>query len=600
MAVPSRNGRHPGQTGRTVRLPVQVVAPGDDGAIRLEGEAVVAPCRDGLDVRQTGRNVCLAVGVVAPGDDCAIALEGEAEVPTGRNGRHPRQTGGNVRLGVDVGAPGDHSAVAPDGKAVVCPRRHCRHPGQVGRNARLPVAVVAPGENRTVRLERQPVEVARRDGAEMIPADRGVRLAFVVSAPGQEVVPRWRDRREGVHAVRRAETRGSVIANLRRAQIRSVAAPVLAADVACGHVVEVGGVRIQVPRGIRPSHRHPCQGINPGDDRSGGARSASDSPPTRVGVHRDPGVRIRNGRDIGGGLPAAPRIGLPQRLRLYRGATGTGGVVAGAVGVIPHRFGPAASIRGRFEGCPTNRRHVRRGRREQRQVERDLVVARAPISCGGDDRHPRVIQVGIRFNSVEEALHRTVAQRHHRCAEQDRRVNSVHDIRELRGVGLDMKDLAVRADRGNHLEVQVGLSGPARVVYRIGRPTDLVDLPEAAVGRGAWRQSEVTAIHGQIGFPSRRVVRIDHRNDDPGATGARQRIGAPQIGRTVARHHGGGCDLTGGKTWDVRPADRQTAHVAHWNRAAEGLRTTGFGATGGCGCRGCATGVRGGLGRDRG
>src|SRR5580698_4701546 len=79
-------------------------------------------------------------------------------------------------------------------------------------------------------------------------------------------------------------------------------------------------------------------------------------------------------------------------------------------------------------------------------------------------------------------------------------VNGVTQIRVAVGVGFNQYDVAVRTDRGNHVEVETLFDRPARPVgtRRIAALSGLIDLLEAAVGGGAGRQSELRTVNLEI------------------------------------------------------------------------------------------------------
>src|ERR1035437_9693599 len=77
----------PRQAGRN-RIALDVVAPGDDRVVRLEGEAMPVAGIDGGDARETGRYRDLPVLVATPRDHRPVRLEGEAVQVTGGNRRY--------------------------------------------------------------------------------------------------------------------------------------------------------------------------------------------------------------------------------------------------------------------------------------------------------------------------------------------------------------------------------------------------------------------------------------------------------------------------------------------------------------------------------
>ena len=86
------------------------------------------------------------------------------------------------------------------------------------------------------------------------------------------------------------------------------------------------------------------------------------------------------------------------------------------------------------------------------------------------------------------------------------------EVGEAVRVRLDEQDLAVRADRGDHLDVEIDLLPPPGVGRRRRRASSLVDFRETAVRRGAGRQAELAAVSGEIGCGVRIVVSVDDRD----------------------------------------------------------------------------------------
>ena len=83
----------------------------------------------------------------------------------------------------------------------------------------------------------------------------------------------------------------------------------------------------------------------------------------------------------------------------------------------------------------------------------------------------------------------------------------------VRVARFNKQNVAFRADRGDHVEVERFFAGPTRIFCRQRRcQTVLIDLAETSVGRGARRKSERRTIHGEIGFGLGIVVRVDDRD----------------------------------------------------------------------------------------
>ena len=86
-------------------------------------------------------------------------------------------------------------------------------------------------------------------------------------------------------------------------------------------------------------------------------------------------------------------------------------------------------------------------------------------------------------------------------------------VRLVGRVRLDEQDVAPRADRGHHLDVERDLRLPVRVCDRVvARLAVLVHLPEAPVCRRAGRDAVVRAIGVQVRLDRRVVVGVDERD----------------------------------------------------------------------------------------
>ncbi len=75
--------------------------------------------------------------------------------------------------------------------------------------------------------------------------------------------------------------------------------------------------------------------------------------------------------------------------------------------------------------------------------------------------------------------------------------------------------MAIRANGADHIEVERDLLRPAAVRAGILRPAPLVDLAEAAVGRGTSGQAIVGSIDSEIRFGIGIVIGIDNRDRAP-------------------------------------------------------------------------------------
>ena len=95
---------------------------------------------------------------------------------------------------------------------------------------------------------------------------------------------------------------------------------------------------------------------------------------------------------------------------------------------------------------------------------------------------------------------------------RDRLVHREAQVREAVAVGLDEHELALRAERADHLEVERHLLRPSAVVPRVGRTAPLVDLPEAPVRGRARRQPERRAVDAQVGLGGGVIEGVDDRH----------------------------------------------------------------------------------------
>ena len=193
MITPGCHRHRVAQTVGLDRLPVvgtdpgigRAGAPGHDGTVRLQCQAVVSPGRDRHRIAQTGRHDRLPeiragarVGCPrAPGRGCAVGLERQAMVVAGSHLHDVAQAGRDhglpqLRAGPRVtgaGTPGHRHPISSQGQAMVKPRCSPRHVAHPARNARLVVVVAPPGNQRPKRQERirtghAPVGIAGHQG----------------------------------------------------------------------------------------------------------------------------------------------------------------------------------------------------------------------------------------------------------------------------------------------------------------------------------------------------------------------------------------------------------------------------------------------------
>ena len=148
----------------------------------------------------------------------------------------------------------------------------------------------------------------------------------------------------------------------------------------------------------------------------------------------------------------------------------------------------------------------------------------------------------------------------------DRRVVRGAEVAQTIRVGLDQQDVAVRADRRDHVQVHGLLGRPLNVPWRQRRRLALLVQLGHAPGTGtglAWRQAIVGAIRRQI-RDRLRVVKGVHHGDGlaDALTGRRagQVVRAAQVGGPVPGHGLGPGDsqaVTG-----ARADQRQALHLA--------------------------------------
>ena len=115
------------------------------------------------------------------------------------------------------------------------------------------------------------------------------------------------------------------------------------------------------------------------------------------------------------------------------------------------------------------------------------------------------------------------------------RVDRLVEVGVGRAVRLDQQDVAVRAGRRDHVEVEADLQSPAVVDGRQGRRgAVLVDLLEAAVGGGARRQPVVLAVDGEVLLGVRVVVGVDDGDRLAAGRRAGELVRRLDVGRPVA------------------------------------------------------------------
>ena len=308
-----------------------------------------------------------------------------------------------------------------------------------------------------------------------------------------------------------------------------------------------------------------------GDDRRGGAGAAHLEPAAlAVGVvDRQAGVGIRDRGDVVIGPLRAAGVGLPGRLRVIRRAARAGAFAAGAA--APHGLGPAARVRRGAERGAADGGHVLRCCRVGDAVS--VVTGRS------GDRHAGMVVVLAVVGCVGGRLRTAVAVGHEVGAE---RYRGVHPGAQVSGVGavrLDQDDVAQRADRRHHVDVERFLDVPS-VAARCGRQRAglalFVDLLEAAAAASG--QAPVGAVSGEVGGGIRVVIGVDDSHRLAAARGGRRKgVGALQAGWSVT--------VAG---WCLIRADRCLRAVRHVGADQHHARILAWR----CGDRACAPVVR--------
>ena len=156
------------------------------------------------------------------------------------------------------------------------------------------------------------------------------------------------------------------------------------------------------------------------------------------------------------------------------------------------------------------------------------------------DRDVRVVVVAVVTRLAGELGRRPVAVADRRGSHQGGAGDRRSQVGEAIRARLDQQNAALRADRRDHLDVQVDLLSPADVSRRErGGVAVLVHLPEAAGLGRAQRQFELGAVGREVGVGIRVVVRVDDGDRDTVARPRRpgriaRLVGARKVGRVVA------------------------------------------------------------------
>src|SRR6266511_2120902 len=117
MSVAGGGRGYPGESARHAALPEVVAAataPGDEGAVALQGQAVKVAGGDRGHAGEAARHAALpGAGGAAPGDDGTVALQGQAVPETGGDCGYAREAARHAALPVvaEATAPGDDGAV---------------------------------------------------------------------------------------------------------------------------------------------------------------------------------------------------------------------------------------------------------------------------------------------------------------------------------------------------------------------------------------------------------------------------------------------------------------------------------------------------------
>ena len=241
------------------------------------------------------------------------------------------------------------------------------------------------------------------------------------------------------------------------------------------------------------------------------------SEPERV-VDGEPGVGVGHGGHVGHRAHRAVRVVLPGRF-VDPGRAAAAGSPPG--GLVPDAECGRGQVRPP-DGDQTVPRCRERGGTE------------ALIPGGRNLRHARMGVVSRRQLQDAVELDTAVGVRHDVGAEAHGRVHRPPDVGERRGVSLHQQDVAVRTRRRYGLHVQRDLDTPSRIRARRRGAAALVDLPEAAVRRGAGWQPPRGAIRGEIRLHLRVVERIDDRDRLSDPTRDVELVGGCDVRRAIA------------------------------------------------------------------
>ncbi len=362
---------------------------------------------------------------------------------------------------------------------------------------------------RAVRARRGHVEPGADGGAGDGPAGLRVRHRAGEGAA--------RTAAEGGQAGRGAEARGAVVAGSRGAQVRVGAGAVGPG----GDVVQpraAGRVRVGVGIGARAGRAR--QRVGGRDHRGGRAGAAVALPAGAQGTERRvDGNVVSDRRHVGDTAPRAAGVLLELRFGLVRRTARARAVEA----PLPHGLVPAARaawVGGQIRAA--DRRHGGQGGRE-----RDAV---AVVTARRDDRDTGVVVGGpVHLLVRGEVTRAAVGVGDVLGAQLHGLVDTGREPVQAVVVRLHEQDVRTGGDGGDHVEVEGDLTGPHVVRRGIVRAAALVDLLEAAVVRGARRQTVLGAVDRQVRLGVGVVVRVDDGDGLSGAAVGREAVGALQV-----------------------------------------------------------------------
>jgi len=260
--------------------------------------------------------------------------------------------------------------------------------------------------------------------------------------------------------------------------------------------------------------------IDAGHDGGGNAGAAEDQPARlMVGViDRDTRVRIRDRRDVRLGTVAADRCHIAvARLEARLILEGA----AAAARAAPGRLGPPAAGAG----------FLQRGTADSNDVGRrgGVLCAEATVAAREGEDLAALVVVGVEARLAAELPATPTVGDPIRL--RGRVIVGGAEVGKGVGRGLHQQDMAVRADRARHVEVERNLLSPAAIATRVVCPTGLVRLAETSVGTGATWQAKLRAVDGKIRLRIGIVECIHDRDGLAVAAGRRELVRGLQIDR---------------------------------------------------------------------